>query len=403
MITDTTAGLVDDAEARRRRHNLADELEHSGRLRTPVWRDAFTAVFRHVFVPRFFRCNSSAAWPGNWVAVSHDDPATRAEWLDAVYRDQTLITDLKDQLIPAELGGGRYPVATSSSTMPGLMLSMLEDLDVADGMDVMEIGTGTGYNAALLCARLGEDHVTSVDIDPELVNLARNRLFAHGFHPRLAAADGEAGHPPGALYHRVIATCSVDRVPPAWIAQTRPGGKILVNIRGPIMRGALAVLEVGNDNEATGRFLPGYAGFMELRHDPDAPFARTPLGSGPSGDPEDGSTSLDPALLQDGSAFGFFAQLSLPGAQVRRTTADDEDTGTRITTPDGSQAVAWQRQDRGRYLVIQSGPRRLWNIIEHAHQQWTELGRPTWTDFRVIVRGNLQRILLDSPEGTPRA
>lgn len=57
---------------------------------------------------------------------------------------------------------------------------MLEDLDVGEGHQVLEIGTGAGYNAALMARRLGESHVTSIDIDPDLVTLARRRLTACG-------------------------------------------------------------------------------------------------------------------------------------------------------------------------------------------------------------------------------
>jgi len=61
------------------------------------------------------------------------------------------------------LPGGR-----SSTSMPCLMTRMLETLDVRDGHDVLEVGTGTGYNAALLCHRIGDQHVFSVDIEPDL-------------------------------------------------------------------------------------------------------------------------------------------------------------------------------------------------------------------------------------------
>ena len=89
---------------------------------------------------------------------------------------------------------------------------MLEALEVTDGCRVLEIGTGSGYNAALLCERLGSEHVTSVHIDPDLVALARERLAANGYTPTLAA-DGADGYPRSALYDRIIATCSVPAIP----------------------------------------------------------------------------------------------------------------------------------------------------------------------------------------------
>jgi protein-L-isoaspartate O-methyltransferase len=89
------------------------------------------------------------------------------------------------------------------------MARVLEDLELADGMRVLEVGTGTGYNAALLSHRLGAQHVHSVDIHPCLIAAARNRLANLGYHPRLAAVDGTAGWPDHAPYDRIIATCSV--------------------------------------------------------------------------------------------------------------------------------------------------------------------------------------------------
>ncbi|WP_405531435.1 hypothetical protein [Streptomyces canus] len=58
---------------------------------------------------------------------------------------------------------------TSSSTLPGLIVSMLHMLDAKPGQDVLDVGTGSGYSAALRGHRIGDDHVTSVDVDPYLV------------------------------------------------------------------------------------------------------------------------------------------------------------------------------------------------------------------------------------------
>ncbi|MGH3833984.1 MAG: hypothetical protein ACRDRS_26690 [Pseudonocardiaceae bacterium] len=73
--------------------------------------------------------------------------------------------------------------------------------------------TASGYNAALLCERLSSEYVTSVDIDPDLVELARERLAAGGYTPTLATVDGADGYPPGAPYDRILATCSVQPSP----------------------------------------------------------------------------------------------------------------------------------------------------------------------------------------------
>lgn len=149
-------------------------------------------------------------------------------WLDTIYSDDTLVTALAD--IPAEsMGTGK--MAVSSSTMPTLMIRMLEALDVRDGDRVLEIGTGTGYNAALLCQRLGSDNVFTVDLDAELVDLARDRLDSAGYTPTLVVRDGEHGLVEHAPYDRIISTCAVPAIPRPWIEQTAESGLILTDIK----------------------------------------------------------------------------------------------------------------------------------------------------------------------------
>lgn len=162
------------------------------------------------------------------------------------------------------------------------------------------------------------------------------------------------------------------------------------------MRGALALLDVDDDGTATGPFLSGYASFMALRHDPAAPFdhASTPVADEPA---VDSTSTVDPASLRDNDAWGFFAQLHLPGVRVRKATADDGDTGTRLIAPDGSWALAWNTPEDGRFLVTQAGPTRLWDIVEQARQRWAELGQPSWEDFRITITPHRQHIHLATP------
>ncbi|MBV9313972.1 MAG: hypothetical protein JO100_09565 [Pseudonocardia sp.] len=87
------------------------------------------------------------------------------EWLDAVYSDDSLVVQRAD-------APGVEDWPTSSSTMPSLMVRMLELLNVTDDSRVLEIGTATGYNAALLCHRLGADQVASIELHPGLAAAA---------------------------------------------------------------------------------------------------------------------------------------------------------------------------------------------------------------------------------------
>src|SRR5262249_60681651 len=99
---------------------------------------------------------------------------------------------------------------------------------------------GTGYNAALLAARLGDTQVFSVELRPDLTEAARQRLADTGYHPTLVTRDGAEGLAEHAPYDRIIATCAVPAVPPAWLAQTAPDGLILTDIQGSLYPGDVA-------------------------------------------------------------------------------------------------------------------------------------------------------------------
>lgn len=119
---------------------------------------------------------------------------------------------------------------TSSSTQPSLMAHMLHALDLTGSERVLEVGTGTGYNAALLSHRLGNDRLTTIEVGPHVTELARERLSVSGYEPDVRCGDGAAGWADAAPYDRVIATVSFPHVPRAWIDQTRDGGLIVTSL-----------------------------------------------------------------------------------------------------------------------------------------------------------------------------
>jgi protein-L-isoaspartate O-methyltransferase len=231
----------DGARARR---ELVREIEAYGTLRDPAWRAAFSEVPRHLFVPSYYVAGAGGyerLWSG------HADPARRARWLRGAYQDEPLATRVRD----GEL--------VSSSSQPSLMAEMLEALDVRDGHDVLEIGAGTGYNAALLCHRLGAEHVTTVDLDEEITESARAHLATAGYTPTVVTGDGARGCPERAPFDRIVATCTLPSIPYAWLAQCRPDALVLT----PLSTG-LVLLRVRGDH-AEGRFLPTSAYFVALR------------------------------------------------------------------------------------------------------------------------------------------
>ncbi|MET9290969.1 ATP-grasp peptide maturase system methyltransferase [Streptomyces sp. NPDC003077] len=376
------------------RHQLAARLADGGWLRSPAWRAAVEAVPRHEFVRCFYR-QTDAPGLTTWTPVTADLLGVE-EWLRQAYADDTLITQFDGQEIDwtdPEPVVGAHP--TSSSTLPALVVHMLEELRLHDGMSVMEIGTGTGYSAALMCHRLSPGRVTSIETDPDVAARARDALKRCGYAPRLVVGDGLAGFPEGAPYDRTIATCGVRHVPYAWVRQTRPGGLVLTTLRGWMRSLGLVRLTVGHDGRAEGRFIDGDPSFMIARQQ-DAPAS---LGTIPA--PDNGSsrtTPYGPGVLTT-ARHGFVAQLAMPG--VRFFSMPDDD-GTPCTyVLDGTNesfAVLTSKSDDA-WNVRQGGPVALWDVLESSLDTWCTAGSPEPTEFGVTVTAKSQRVWLGAPDG----
>jgi protein-L-isoaspartate O-methyltransferase len=230
---------------------------------------------------------------------------------------------------------------TSSSTLPSLVIAMLEDLQVTDGMSVLEIGTGRGYSAGLLCHRLGADNITSIEIDPAVAARAAAALRQAGYRPRLLTGDGLAGYPPEAPYDRIIATCSVRRIPRPWLSQAAEGAVIVTAMSGWLMGSALVRLTVTSPGTATGTFLPGTVSFMAAQaHAAPAGGLRLPLR------PEAAPTEIGADVLNDWTER-WIAQLAAPEAIWTRlaSTAGAADMRTVLYDPHGSWAWLAQVSD----------------------------------------------------------
>ncbi|MFD4274739.1 methyltransferase domain-containing protein [Streptomyces cyaneofuscatus] len=241
-------GAETDSEVDEAHHALVRDIVAQGGLTDPAWRAAFEEVERHLFVPYYY-VHGSRGYERLW--GEDPDPVRRLRWVRGVYGDEALATRMRDgELI-------------SSSSQPLLMALMLEALDVRDGHTVLEIGTGPGYNAALLSHRLGDAAVTSVDLDPEITDAARAHLAAAGYRPTVITGDGARGCPQRAPYDRIIATCTLPAVPSAWPEQCSPGARILAPVATGLV--SLDVRATAHGPRAEGHFLHTPAYFVPLR------------------------------------------------------------------------------------------------------------------------------------------
>jgi protein-L-isoaspartate(D-aspartate) O-methyltransferase len=219
---------------------LVETLRSKGCLHSA----AFAAVPRHVFVPH--------------VSV------------EEAYRDRWIATK--------SLPDGEV---VSSSSQPEIMAIMLEQLDVRPGQRVLEIGAGTGYNAALLAYLVGAaGRVTTMDIDGDIVAAARAHLDAAGVRGvRVVCADGWTGDAEGAPYDRIVLTVGAHDISPAWRAQLAPGGRLLLPLSLPAVQACIAF-----DNRDAWLESGSVRGcmFMRLRGAAAVPMRRVAIGPEPA-------------------------------------------------------------------------------------------------------------------------
>lgn len=193
--------MMDPEElARQFNHNMVDLLIQGGQIRTPAIERAFREVLRHQFLP-----------PDINVAE--------------VYQDRTIV--LKE----AAAGGPLPPgMPLSSSTMPGLLASILEAAELRPGMHAMQIGTGPGYLAALMANLVTDSgRLVTVEVDVDMAERAGRKLHSLGhLNVRCVCADGSLGYPPAAPYQRIIVTASCAEVPQAWMDQLDRDGLLIL-------------------------------------------------------------------------------------------------------------------------------------------------------------------------------
>lgn len=186
------AGVPEDANSLHQA--MVDDLKNRGLVHSPAVEAAFRAVPRHVFLP-------------------DDIPLAR------VYSDEPIVTRYDQR---------KQPI--SSSSQPAIMAVMLEMLALRAGQRVLEVGAGTGYNAALIAQIVGDDgFVVSIDIDQDLAIEANEHLHAAGFaQVRVLVGDGTLGCERYAPFDRIILTVGAGDIAPAWCDQLQPAGRLLL-------------------------------------------------------------------------------------------------------------------------------------------------------------------------------
>ncbi|MEV7124002.1 methyltransferase, FxLD system [Kitasatospora griseola] len=218
------------SDPRALREALVAKIDSFGTFRTDAVRDAFLTVPRHLFLPE---------------------------------------VDLATAYTPKPVVTKRAPdgTALSSASGPNVVATMLEQLQAAPGQRVLEIGTATGINAALLAELVGPDgRVVTIELDEDLAESGRAHLAAAGYNQvTVLCRDGALGAPELAPFDRIIVTAGAWDIPAAWWDQLAPGGRLVIPLRlhGSGLTRSLALTRTADDRMVSTN--AAVCGFVPLR------------------------------------------------------------------------------------------------------------------------------------------
>ncbi len=356
------------------RRGLVAQLEQGGHITTSAVRRAFLAVRREIFLPAYL--------------VS--------DGLEAVYKNDAIVTK-------KDVAGA----SVSSSSQPSIMAIMLEKLDLKPGHRVLEVGAGTGYNAALLKRIVGSGgRVTAIDIDPVTAREARSHLRRQGSPVRVVAGDGRRGWKDGAPYDRIIATASLPGVPRAWHRQLVRDGLIELPITlsdRSYLHQVVAVFEKDGRGLRSVAVVPG--GFMSVRPAADAhgqigPYAVVEMrGVGPAA-PIAGVTGEAFIGLDDERKRRL---VSLAIGELRERTVDVDLSGgfpvfAVLAGPRGrdivggtgladrsARSIAFVRIHKGRSRIFSAGGAWAEERLQRLVERWHAIGAPNAEDLRIRI------------------
>ncbi|MEV7676437.1 methyltransferase domain-containing protein [Streptomyces sp. NPDC088752] len=355
---------------------LADEVDRPG----SAWGRAVAETPRHLLVPRWYERDQAAEG-----RVVRDGAADPDAWLAAAYSDTTLVTRVgalhADDAEPGTVVTSG--MSTSSSTEPSLVVKMYRHAELTYGCRTL-VTTGTGYGTALACHRLGANLVTSVDIDPYLVDSATDRLTSIGHRPETAVCDLTRGPLPGDEFDRIVSTVSVPTIPPAWLRALRPGGRLVTTITGT---GLILYADKTPDGGARGRTAYEPASFMAPRQGEDYE-EKVPESAWEEAKNGDGETSVSRHFLvfvPETWNIRSMLQLHTPDIEHRHRWHPDRSHTVWMTHPDGSWARAHAIAPQEVPVVHQGGPRRLWDPLEEILDRLNWMGELPVYGARVTI------------------
>ena len=186
------------------RYKMVFYLEKFGYIKSESVKNAFLKVDRSKFIPENLK--------------------------EEAYRDS-----------PLSIGCGQ------TISAPSMIALMLEVSDLKRGLKILEIGAGSGYNAALIAEICGEENVVTIERIPEVYQFGMENLKREGYKVKVVLGDGTKGYREDAPYDRIIATAAAPQVPQSWKGQLKEGGMIIAPVGRERYYQELLVLKRKND------------------------------------------------------------------------------------------------------------------------------------------------------------
>jgi len=327
--------------------------------------NAFRTVPRHAFIEQMYRKQK-----GQW----HLMEGSSSERMETIYTNKSLVTQIENNQ------------PSSSSSQPSLMATMLDALDLQQGQRVLEIGTGTGYNAAVMAEIVGPSgRVISIDIDASLIGKARQRFDRLEYkNIEVYCAHGLDGYTTARPYDRIIATASFPYIPVSWLDQLAPDGLLVAPIQTPLAGALLKVTKGNSGRSAIGTFLDlPYVHFMPLR--------RTYL---PSREDISATTSLpffateqcpfDTSIFDTSFDWLFWLHFAFPTARlVWYSRSWKEQTLTCPVLLDATMKtmLIFYPSNQPWSVEIRGEP-QAWHRLQQVYSSWIEANRPSLLHYQ---------------------
>ncbi|NEA53556.1 hypothetical protein G3I60_05145 [Streptomyces sp. SID13666] len=362
-------------------------LETKGVLGEPWLAEAFDVVDRKEFTPdRIWTLDTNDDGLHSLVDRNKD----HQRWARAVYDSRrAVITQMDDGAVtPDGPAAGSF---TSTISALDIVFEKLGHLELDQGHRVWELGTGSGYNTALLCERVGSALITSVEVDAALTTTAQANLKAAGYEPNVTCGNGELGDAQTAPHDRMISTASLLRIPGDWVQQCAQDAIILTPFGTAYDNSGLLKLRV-RDGIAEGNFV-GNASYMWIRQQ------RPSRTIGELGDPRTAASVVDPYDVMQGPWQQDFAiGLRTQDLDYAHSGQGEEKQLHVWDLAGTSSATITYRNWWEDRAVTARGPRDLWGEIVSAFTWYRVAGSPDIRHFGLTVSPAGQAVWLHTPD-----